>query len=482
MSRPTRAALVVNGIPRSLDAPAHWRSGVDRSIAYDALNRVFCREPARPPLWPLVAEERHALERSDLPRFGVSTSTRDLVAASGERVAGDMYGPEELQALRNLLPQVSLAVRNAQLFDEVVRIKEYNENILRQMQSGVIAVTADRQVVTLNPAAEEILGIRAGDVIGKPLDVLPERIAGRLALALSGHALRSEDRLEVENGHGDRIPVACSTSRWRGSPLSQEGALAVISDLTLVEELEHERHDAEHLATIRLLSAGMAHELRNPLVAIRTFAELLPTRWEDEEFRVSFLGTAQDEIERIDRLLTDLLMLSKPADAVVEAIDVDKVCAGVARSMSAGAETRHVRLVTDLQFGDNQPFRGDRSRLHQALINLVKNAIEAEPEGGFVKIMTKAGRNGDGAAVVQVTIHNASSFIPPEQVEEIFRPFSSQRQGGTGLGLAVCQTIIEEHHGLIRVVSEPDRGTDFIVELPVQAGSEESVYGRRASQ
>ncbi|MEI6501290.1 MAG: PAS domain-containing protein, partial [Armatimonadota bacterium] len=182
------------------------------------------------------------------------------LALIGERVAGDMYGPDELRALRNLLPQVSLAVRNAQLFDEVVRIKEYNENILRQMQSGVIAVTADRQIVTINPAAEEILGIRAADVLGKLLDVLPERIAGRLALALSGHALRSEDRLEVENGRGDRIPIACSTSRWRGSPLSQEGAIAVISDLTLVEELEHERRDAEHLAMIRLLSAGMAHE------------------------------------------------------------------------------------------------------------------------------------------------------------------------------------------------------------------------------
>lgn len=400
----------------------------------------------------------------------------------GERVAGDMYSPDELQVLRNLLPQMSLAVRNAQLFDEVVRMNDYNENILRQMQSGVIAVNSDRLIVTLNPAAEEILGIRAEAVIGGSLAALPERIAGRLALALSGHSVRSEDRLEVENANGDRIPVACSISRWRGTPLSQEGAIAVISDLTLVEELERERREAEHLSMIRLLSAGMAHELRNPLVAIRTFAELLPSRWDDEEFRSSFLRTTQDEIERIDRLLTDLLMLSKPADAVVEAISVDAVCEGVIRTMSAGAEAKNVRLEPDLQVGNDEPFFGDRGRLHQALVNLVKNAIEAEPEGGFVKVTTRPGRNYQSAAVVRIVVHNANSYVPEDQIEEIFRPFSSRRQGGTGLGLSVCQTIIEEHEGLIRVESTPETGTDLVVELPVRAGNGESAYGRSVSQ
>jgi PAS domain S-box-containing protein len=452
-----------------------------------------------------VSRTRDLLDRTQIRRFQSLHEAQPLLAAMrelevevvapimwedqligavliGERMAGDMYGPDELQMLHNLLPQVSLAVRNAQLFDEVVRMKEYNENILRQMQSGVIAVNADREVVTLNPAAEEMLGIAASAAIGQPLDVLPQRIAARLALALSGHAVRSEDRLELENRHGLKLPLAVTTSRWRGSPLSQEGAIAVISDLTLVEELEQERRDAEHLAMIRLLSAGMAHELRNPLVAIRTFAELLPTRWDDDEFRVSFLSTALEEIDRIDRLLTDLLMLSKPADAVVEAIDVDVVCEGVLRSMSAGAQAKQVRLAGELQFGSNQPFFGDRGRLHQALVNLVKNAIEAEPTGGFVKVTTCEGRNPLERAAVSIIVHNDNSYIPEEQLEEIFRPFCSRRQGGTGLGLSICQTIIEEHSGEIRVRSTPEAGTDFIVELPVKAGSEEKAYGRSASQ
>jgi PAS domain S-box-containing protein len=396
----------------------------------------------------------------------------------GERLAGDMYGPEELETLRNLLPQISLAQRNAELFDGVVQMKQYYENVVQQMQSGVIAVNADHTVSMFNPAAEQMLGLRADEVIGQPLDVLPDNIAARLRQVLTGLSVRPEDRLEVEEAGGGKIPVACSTSRWRGSPLAEEGAIAVISDLTLVEELERERQQAEHLSVIRLLSAGMAHELRNPLVAIRTFAELLPTRWEDAEFRVDFLATAQDEIDRIDRLLGNMLMLSKPADAVVEATDVDLVCEGVIRAMSPSAEAKQIRLVADLEAGPDRPFFGDRSRLHQALVNLVKNAVEAEPEGGPVRVITRETQPVDGPPLLTITVHNDDSHLAEDQLDLIFRPFYTRRAGGTGLGLPVCQTIIEEHHGTIRVTSRPGEGTSFIIELPLDSVAGETAHDR----
>ena len=397
----------------------------------------------------------------------------------GERLAGDMYGPEELGMLHNLLPQISLALRNAELFDNVWQMKQYYENVVQQMQSGVIAVNADHRISMFNPAAAKMLGLRSEEVIGQPLSVLPDAIAARLDRALTGVSLRPEDRLEVEGAGGEKIPVACSTSRWRGSPLAEEGAIAVISDLTLVEELERERQQAEHLSVIRLLSAGMAHELRNPLVAIRTFAELLPTRWEDGEFRMDFLATAQDEIDRIDRLLSNMLMLSKPADAVVEATDVDLVCQGVIRAMSPSAEAKQIALVGDLQTGPDRPFAGDRSRLHQALVNLVKNAVEAEPVGGTVRVITRETQPEDGPPRLTITVQNDNSLIAEDQMDLIFRPFYTRRAGGTGLGLPVCQTIIEEHHGTIRVTSRPGEGTCFVIELPLDQVAGETAHDRR---
>jgi len=443
-----------------------------------------------------ASEARDLLERSQIMRFHSLEEAKPLLAAMreldteivapilwedrliglvliGEKLSGDMYSPDELAMLRNMMPQVSLATRNAQLYGEVVRINEYNENILLRMQSGVIAVDANQTIVLFNPAAEEILGISVDHAMNQELDVLPQSIIGCLRGALADSPRHSEYHFQVQRPGGDTVPVACSTTAWTGSSLSQRGAMVVISDLTIVEELERERQQAEHLALIRVLSAGMAHEIRNPLVAIRTFAELLPSRWEDADFRVNFLATAHAEIERIERLLTDLLMLSKPADAVAEKIDVDGVCEGVVRTMSPRAEARGVELVTELQTDGRQPV-GDKSRLHQALLNLVTNAVEAEPQSGLVRITTREAVDRERDPIVVISVHNANSHIAEGQLEEIFKPFYSRRSGGTGLGLAICQTIIQEHNGVIRVQSDPDNGTEFVVELPLNSDNGES--------
>lgn len=447
-----------------------------------------------------AAAERKLIERSQVWRFYSMDRAGPLLAAMrkldadlvapvlweddlagliliGEKRSGDMYSPEELAALQSILPQVSLAVRNAQLYDEVVQVKEYTENILREMKSGVIAVDADQCIVVANPAAEEILGLQASWMVGRTLEILPQPIGRALMQVLSGVALRGEEQFQIRRPDGVNVPVACSCSTWRGTGQAIEGAVAVVNDLTLVEELAREHREAEHLALIRVLSAGMAHELRNPLVAIRTFSELLPHRWNEDEFRSEFQKTAREEINRIERLLTDLLMLSKPADAVVEPIDVNQLCEGVVRTLSALAESRGIALQTTLRVGRARPL-GDQSRLHQALVNLVKNAIEAEPEGGRVEVsaITTGGR--DTGSRVLITVFNPNSLIEEDQLDLIFKPFYTKRHGGTGLGLAICQTIVEEHKGTINVTSRPGQGTEFAIELPLRAQSGEHGHGR----
>ncbi|MFO7946593.1 MAG: ATP-binding protein [Armatimonadota bacterium] len=383
----------------------------------------------------------------------------------GAKMSGEMYSPEELDMLRNVLPQASLATRNAQLYAEMVRMKEYNDNILRQMKSGIIAVDASDNVVLFNPAAEKLLGLSAEEVENKKVYVLPEDIRKCLYMTLQNASGRSEFRFELNQPNGEAVPVACSTSNWAAESGGRQGRIAVISDMTLAEELERERQIAERLGLIRLLSAGMAHEIRNPLVAIRTFAELLPTHWEDEEFRTNFLQTAQEEINRIDQLVQQLLMLSKPADAVSEPMDMNEICRDVIRAMSARAESAQVEVADDLQPLDYYPV-GDKSRLHRALLNLLTNAIDAEPPGGQIRVATRQVTTEEGQAAVEISVYNANSHIPRGEVENIFKPFYTLKPQGTGLGLAICQTIIEEHNGTIDVVSDPHTGTKFSLILP----------------
>ncbi len=384
----------------------------------------------------------------------------------GPKLSGDMYTHEDLRFVADMTLQASLALRNADLYAETVALKDFNERILRQMDNAVVVTDHDERIVVFNEAAERLLGVPMQQALGRQIDVIPPGIANCIRASLgSGRALPSQ-HLTIRRD-GDEVPLACSTSPLSGEADGRQGVVAVISDLTLIQELEHERQEAERLALIRMISAGMAHEIRNPLVAIRTFAELAPKRLDDADFRSNFLTVAQQEISRIDKLVGDLLTLSKPADAVVEPIDVNEVSRQVVQAAAGLAETRGVEL--ELVTADLTGFvQGDGARLHQALMNLVRNAIDAEPAGGLVRLTTELrGRDDDSTPVVGIRVHNAGSYIPPEEHEEIFRPFVSRKTTGTGLGLAICQTVVEELDGTISVESSVDGGTEFVVELPL---------------
>lgn len=388
------------------------------------------------------------------------------IVTLGPKRSGEMYGEDELRFVADVALQASLAMRNADLYAQTAALKDFNERILSQMDNAVVVTDDKERIVVFNAAAERLFGTPAKEALDSSIDVLPEGIAHCIRASLGSGRILSSRHFRIERGD-EVIPLACSTSPLESdSDPRRQGAVAVISDLTLIQELDRERQEAERLALIRVISAGMAHEIRNPLVAIRTFAELAPRRLDDPEFRSNFLTVAREEIDRIDKLVGDLLTLSKPADAVIEEIDIDLVCRGVVRAMTGVAEARRVELRLDLR-DIRGVTRGDETRLHQALLNLVSNAIDAEPEGGIVTLSTEACRDDRNGERVRIRVHNPASFIPNEQKEEIFRPFVSKKAKGTGLGLAICQTIIEEHRGHVSVESTEGAGTTFVVELPL---------------
>jgi len=375
----------------------------------------------------------------------------------GPHRAGRMYLPEQVERLRGVMPLISLALQNANLYAEMATTKEYIETILREMDSGVIAVDSDGRVFLYN-------------LIGQDLEVLPTSIAQGLRAAAEYKRARASNRIDLPRPGRSSIPIAYSTSVLTSAAGQRGGAVAVINDLTVIQQLEDERQRAERLELMRVLTAGMAHEIRNPLVAIRTFAELLPTRLDDEEFRSTFMATATDEIEQIDQLVGQLLSLSKPPNATNKPIQVNDVCQSIVRSASAQAEAKQISLIANLGDISGGPI-GDERRLQQAIVNLVNNALEAEPEGGTVQVTTKQINTADGGKRVLIRVSNSGSYIPPGKVDKIFKPFYTDKVGGTGLGLAICQTIIEEHNGTLEVHSWPDIGTEFVIGLPLPQAS-----------
>jgi PAS domain S-box-containing protein len=389
------------------------------------------------------------------------------VFALGAKHNGQMYHQAELDLCANLAAQAALAVVNGRLYDEVLASKEYNETIINEMQSGLIVADMEGTIRLCNPAAEHILGVAREQLVGQPVKSLPEPVGSSLQGESQGRSVTSR-RAEVSVGDEHRA-ISVSTFTLHGRDSQAQSVGIVIHDFSVLEALDQERREADRLRLMRTISAGMAHEIRNPLVAIRTFAELAPQRLDDPEFRSDFLSVAQSEIARIEALVSHLLVFSRPASVHRRPINLNQLVEEVLRSSSAAAVAENIDLQKVL--AEDLPLpTGDSVRLRQAIVNLLFNALDATPAGGVVRVTTRPGQlRPTGTRGVQIVVWNSDSYITPEELKEIFLPFYTSKDNGTGLGLAICQTVVEEHGGTVWAESEPEQGTQFIIELPVSA-------------
>jgi signal transduction histidine kinase len=229
-------------------------------------------------------------------------------------------------------------------------------------------------------------------------------------------------------------------------------------------------HRAERLASLGTLTAGLAHEIRNPLVAIKTFTELLPERIDDEEFRDHFLNVTAGEVERISSLVTELLEFSRPSPPNLKEEQLNEVVEKML--LLVATETKKKGLVVEKELWDKLPsVLIDREQIKQVLLNVLLNAVDATPEKGSIAVRTrKVARNGQ-RDLVQIEIRDTGNGISPDKLEHIFTPFYTTKYNGSGLGLAISHQIIQEHEGYIDVESKVDSGTTFYINLPTNSSA-----------
>src|SRR5579884_3433475 len=278
---------------------------------------------------------------------------------------------------------------------------------------------------------------------------VPLRVKGR-AVGLLTLARRPDQRLYTN----DDISLVVTLANQAGIALE---------NARLYEELRESREQvsrASRLSSIGMLAAGLAHEIRNPLVAVKTFLDLLPQRLDDREFLTHFRDLSQSELRRVMNLLTDLLALGKSTTVEYRSVEVVPTLEPVLRLMESSARKRGVTLVVRAGAA-LPPVWADADRLKQILLNLVLNAIEVSPPGGDVTVEIRPVRQG-----VLLEVADRGPGIPPEHLENIFNPFFTTKETGTGLGLALVHQMVVEHGGQIGVDSTPGRGSVFRVTLP----------------
>jgi PAS domain S-box-containing protein len=382
----------------------------------------------------------------------------------GPKMSGDVYFAEDLDLFTTLANQAAIAVNNAQLYGRVLLANEYIENILRTMDSGVITVDATGRVALFNSTAERLTGLSRTGLTMLDVDRLPNPLASQLRATLND----GQPRLQVETTlpAGDRrIPVVCSTSALTDNTGTILGGLVVFSDLTKLKALENEKRRAERLASFGALAKGFAHEIKNPLVAIKTFAELLPERFTDPDFREEFAKVVIKEISRIDDLVARLRGIAAPIPEHVGAVDIREPIGDVLALLRGQLE--QTRTGVSREFLDDTPYVAvEHSQLKQLFLNLLMNAIEAIGTGGQITIRVTR-RHKEGAAWIATEVSDTGPGIPESLRANIFDPFFTTKPRGSGLGLAICRGIADAHRGVIRAENRRDRsGTVMIVEFP----------------
>jgi signal transduction histidine kinase len=252
------------------------------------------------------------------------------------------------------------------------------------------------------------------------------------------------------------------------STLANQTATA-IENARLYEDLKKSKsyiRRADRLASLGTLTAGLAHEIRNPLVAIKTFTQLLPERLEDEEFRNHFLNIASGEVDRISALVTELLEFARPSEPKFELEDINTVLDGMILLVSTETKSKRIDIIKDYAF-DLRPVTIDREQMKQVFLNLLLNAIEATRENGKIYVKTRSFVKPENEPYIQIEFTDNGCGIPQEYLEDIFIPFFTTKEKGSGLGLSISNQIVHDHKGYIDVESKVNQGTSFFVNLPL---------------
>ena len=351
------------------------------------------------------------------------------------------------------------------------------EGVLAGLPDAVIAVDADGRVVFWNAAAEELVARSSRRAVGRTIkEIFPfeDSLIRRLRETLTSGESRSESETAVETTDNRRVPVGLVTAPLFARDGSVEGAVAVLRDLSRIQQLEGEVRRGETLAAAGRMAVGLAHEIRNPLGAIRGAVQLLQRELGESSRLAEYTTVLLTEVDRVNRIIEQLLDLARPVQVRRVPLNLHQLFERVALLQEEAARERGITLVR--RYDPSLPaILGDEDRLMQVFHNLVRNAIEAMKDGGHLTMSTRVSMNplygkmdtgGGPRIMVEAVVADEGSGIPTGLRGRIFDPFFTTKESGLGLGLAVCHRILEEHHGAIQVESVEGKGTTVTCFLP----------------
>jgi two-component system sensor histidine kinase AtoS len=348
---------------------------------------------------------------------------------------------------------------------EITSLKVYTDHVLASMTNGLMTIDLEKKIVTVNEMGERIIGRGKEGIVGFSMDqVLGEQHPLYKILMETLTQGKGISHIEVElKTDEESLWLIAGTSLLMGGDGTPGGALAIFQDITEIKALEEKLRQADRLAALGTLSAGLAHEIKNPLSAIKTFVQLLPQKMGNSSFMEKFHITVPREIDRINHLVEDLLELTRRRVRPPVDLKVDSLIHQVIDLH--GEELKRKQIAFQDHLDKTIPLvHGDAETLYRAFSNLIINAIQAMPNGGT---LTLSSRVDFPSCSLEITFRDTGIGMDETTAKNIFNPFFTTKDKGAGLGLALTRKIIEDHRGTIEAVSRKGVGTTFTVHLPV---------------
>jgi two-component system nitrogen regulation sensor histidine kinase GlnL len=358
------------------------------------------------------------------------------------------------------------------------RIQELTADILTGLVDGVIVMDAAGTVLIWNRAAEEMTGISGADAIGKNVDAEladnPAAVSMIRKTIVSGMSYSDYDADFVAK-HGPPLPVGLVTSVLMDDDGSTKGVILTIRDQAGVRDLKDRMRRSDRLATLGMIAAGIAHEVKNPLVGIRGAAQLMKSELRSSEAAslTEYLDVVMKEADRLNQVLEGILDFTRLKPRESKGHNVHSILDRVLLLNEESA--RQHEVVLSRQYDPSLPeILGNQDQLIQVFLNLIRNAIEAMPAGGKLTVVTRMSdqftsvqADGKKHRLMVAKVIDTGQGIRQEHLKEIFTPFFTTKDRGVGLGLALSYQIVQEHLGTIRVESVEREGTTFSVYLPL---------------
>jgi PAS domain S-box-containing protein len=380
---------------------------------------------------------KKAIERKDGSKVGFVVDTfHDMVSTLKDK-------EKELEILRQKAEDRALAIEG------------YNENILQSVPSGVMSFDENLKIMKINKAAGKILEVKEETVIGKHhTEILGKPITD----LLNEKKFIERGEISYRTVSGKRIWLGLTLSPLRDQSGKSIGQILVFTDLTHLKAVESQMELRARLSSLGELSAGIAHELRNPMGVIAGYTKLLSKK--GEESLQPIIKNISKEIAVMDRIISDFLSFAKPAELTMIDLDLKAMIGNCITAIRGEKSDIPVRLNIE----GRPTIKGDEVFLRQAFINIIQNAVEAMPQGGTLTI--EAVPSADPARDIDIVISDTGHGISEDIIDKIFLPFFTTKERGTGLGLAIVHKIVVSHGGTISVKSS-DEGTTFTMRLPL---------------